>query len=401
MATEVALFTISDYENRVRDIIPRYVFNRTFGTYGDPEWSTNTNNLAAFSATKLRPRVLVDVSHRNLSTEVLGHKINFPIMVGPAGTHQRFHPEGELAAARAAGTLGTLMGLSTGSSYSIEEVAEAATGPLWFQLYVFRDRELTESLVRRADRAGYTGLLLTVDKVANLGRRPREQENRYTYILEPGRDWINMAGHDLHKSMLSDNFYFGDALESTFTWSHLEWLRSITSMPLIVKGIQTAEDARLCLEYGADALVVSNHGGHGTPSARSTIETLAEVADAVGGRIEVYCDSGIRWGSDVLKALALGAKAVFLGRAIYWGLCVDGEAGVRHVLEILRDELDETMALCGIVDVNKVDRNIVELPTQGRGGDGVVGQLERLASLVERGYLTRQEYETQKARLLN
>lgn len=395
MTTQLPLLTVPDYEARARDTIPRALFDRLFGTYGAPDWVTNTNNLAAFNAVKLRPRVLVDVSHRNLTTEVLGQKINFPVMLAPTGTHQRAHPQGELASARAAGAMGTIMGLSTASSYSIEEVAEVATGPLWFQLYFFRDRELTEILVRRAHNAGYTALMLTVD---NLGARSREREYRYAYTLQSERILKNFVGIELPNLPTRDNF--GESFESALNWSDLEWLRSITPMPLAIKGIQTAEDARLCVEYGANALVVSNHGGHALQGTKGTIEMLPEVAEAVGDRAEVFLDGGIRRGGDVLKALALGAKAVFIGRAIFWGLSVDGEAGVRRVLDILRDELDVAMGLSGVTDVKNVDRSLVEGPS-GRGLEtDVVGQLERLARLLEQGYLTRQEFETQKAKLL-
>lgn len=395
MTTQIPLLTVPDYEARARDTMPRALFDRLFGTYGAPDWVTNTNNVAAFNAIKLRPRVLVNVSHRDLSTEVLGQKIGFPVMLAPAGTHQRAHPQGELASARAAGAVGTIMGLSTASSYSIEEVAEAATGPLWFQLYFFRDRELTEILVRRAQRAGYNALMLTVD---NLGARSREREYRYAYTLQAERTLKNFVGIELPNLPTRDNF--GDSFESALNWSDLEWLRSITPMPLVIKGIQTAEDARLCVENGADALIVSNHGGHALQGTKGTIEMLPEVADAVGDRVEVFLDGGIRRGTDVLKSLALGAKAVFIGRAIFWGLSVDGEAGVRRVLEILRDELDVAMGLSGVTDVKNVDRSLVVEPNGGRYGDNMVGQLERLARLLEQGYLTREEFDTLKVKLL-
>ena len=183
-------------------------------------------------------------------------------------------------------------------------------------------------------------------------------------------------------------------------WSDLEWLRSITPMPLIVKGIQTAEDARLCVENGVDGIIVSNHGGHAVQCTKGTAEMLPEVVDAVGDRVEVFMDGGIRRGTDVLKALALGAKAVFIGRTMLWALSVNGEAGVCHALEIVRDELDSAMGMCGVTDVKNVDRSLVVEPNGGRRGDDVAGQLEQLASLVERGYLTREEFDTQKAKLL-
>ena len=396
MTTQIPLLTVPDYEARTRETMPRALFDRLFGTYGAPDWVTNTTNVAAFNAVKLRPRVLVDVSKRNLSTDVLGQKVSFPVLLAPVGTHQRAHPQGELASARAAGAMGTIMGLSTASSYSIEEVAEVATGPLWFQLYFFRDRELTELLVRRAQRAGYAALMLTVD---NLGARSREREYRYAYTLQAERSLKNFVGLERPNLPTRDNF--GESFEAALNWSDLEWLRSLTAMPLLIKGIQTAEDARLCVEHGVEALVVSNHGGHALQGTQGTLAMLPEVAEAVGDRVEVYLDGGIRRGTDVLKALALGAKAVFIGRAIFWGLSVDGEAGVSRVLEILRDELDVAMGLSGVPDVRHVDRSLVVEPEGARRGEDGVGQLERLARLLEQGYLTRQEFESQKAKLLS
>ena len=395
MTTQIPLLTVADYEARARETMPQALFDRLFGTYGGPSMTSNTSNLAAFEALKLRPRVLADVSHRNLSTEVLGQKISFPVMLAPTGTHQRAHPQGELASARAAGAAGTIMGLSTASSYSIEEVVEAASGPLWFQLYFFRDRELTEILVRRAEAAGYSALMLTVD---NLGARSREREHRYAYTLEAERILKNFVGIELPNLPNRDNF--GDSFESGLNWSDLEWLRSLTSMPLVIKGIQTAEDARLCAEYGVEGLIVSNHGGHALEGTAGTIEMLPEVTDAVGDRVEVFLDGGIRRGTDVLKSLALGAKAVFVGRPIFWGLSVSGEEGVRNVLEILQGEVDVAMGLCGLSDVKSADRSLLIGPDGESNREGMISQLERLARLLEQGYVTRDEFEALKAQLL-
>ena len=395
MTTQSSLLSIADYEARAKETMPKAVFDRLFGDIGAADWTTNTNNVAAFDRMKLRPRVLVDVSERDLSTEVLGEKISLPIMLAPTGTHQRAHPLGELASARAAGSRGSILSLSTASSYSIEEVADAADGPLWFQLYFFPDRELTEILVRRAENAGYTGLMLTVD---NLGANSREREYRYAYILEAERTLKNFAGIELPNLPTRENF--AESFDSSLNWSDLEWLRSITSMPLMIKGVQTGEDARLCAEHGAQALIVSNHGGHALQGSRGTMEMLPEIVDAVGERLEVYMDGGIRKGTDVLKALALGAKAVFIGRPIFWGLSVNGEAGVADVLDILKDELSIAMGLCGVTSLKDVHRDLVDYRDFSGHDGGVVGQLERLAKLHQQGYLTLEEFETQKAKLL-
>ena len=395
MTGPTALLNIADYEARAKETMPKAVFDRLFGDIGAPDWTANTSNVAAFEQVKLRPRILVDVSERNLSTEVLGQEISLPVMLAPTGYQQRAHPLGELASARAAGSRGTLLSLSTASSYSIEEVADAATGPLWFQLYFFPDRELNKNLVRRAEDAGYTGLMLTAD---NSGASSREREYRYAYILESERLLKNFVGIELPNLPTRENFT--ESLDRSMNWSDLEWLRSITTMPLMVKGVQTAQDARLCVDHGADALIVSNHGGHALQGGIGTIEMLPDIAAAVGDRLEVYMDGGIRHGADVLKALALGAKAVFIGRPIFWGLSVGGEDGVSHVLDILRNELDVAMGLCGVTDVKHVSSDLVDHWSTVSKDGAVVSQLERLASLLEQGYLTREEFETQKSRLL-
>ncbi len=393
MTTQNPLLTIGDYETRAKVTMPKALFDRLFGDMDAPDWTTNTANVRSMDRIALRPRVLVDVSERDLSTEVLGQRISFPVMLAPTGTHQRAHPAGELAAARAAASADTIMSLSTASSYSIEEVAEVAEKPLWFQLYFFQDRELTEILVRRAENAGYTAMMLTVD---NLGANSREREIRYAYILDAERNLRNFQGIELPNLPTQGNFV--ESFEHSLNWRDLEWLRSITSMPLVVKGIQTAEDARLCAENGCEALVVSNHGGHALQTTQGSIDILPEVVDAVGDRLEVYFDGGIRRGTDVLKALALGAKATFVGRPIFWGLSVAGEEGVRRCLEILRSELSVAMGLCGVADVRQVDSSLVRDPVANSGS--VIGDIERLARLQDQGFLTREEFEAQKARLL-
>ena len=373
-----SLLTIADYEARAKEIIPRGLFDRLLGNYGAPGWEAYTNNLDALAAIKLRPRVLMDVSHRDLRSEALGQRISLPVMFAPAGGHQRAHPSGELASARAAAAAGTVMVLSTASSYSIEEVKNTSTGPLWFQLYVFRERRVSEILAERAERAGYSALVVTVD---NLGAVPlhKDREDRYEYTPGPKRIRANFVGMDLPK--LPQDIK-NDSYDPAFSWSDFDWLRSITRLPLVIKGIQTAEDARLCVEHGANGLIVSNHGGHDLDAGRACINALPEVAQAVGSRIEVFMDGGIRRGTDVLKALALGAKAVFIGRPLFWGLAVDGEAGARRVLEILSHELDVAMGLCGITSVKNVTSDLVELDSWWRA-ERLLSRLEKLSARLD------------------
>ena len=389
------LLTVLDYEARAREVMPHALFHRKFGGYGAPDNITNTNNMGAFEAIKLRPRVLVDVSDRELAAQALGQEISFPVMLAPTGFQQLAHPDGELGSARAAGAAGTIMVLSSGSNYNIEEVADGARGPLWFQTFIYRDRELTETLVRRAEKAGYTSLVLCVDIP---GVHSREREHRYSYTHEAEKvagNFVGLAGG----TGPADNTMV-DHIDPSVNWSDLEWLRSITSLPLVIKGIQTAEDARLCSEYGVDALIVSNHGGHAVQGTRGTVEMLPEVVDAAGDGVEVYIDGGIRRGTDVLKCMALGAKGVFIGRPMLWGLAVGGEDGVRRVLEILREEMDQAMGWCGVQNVRNADPMVVEGPACQSRVQDIVGQMERLAILQEKGFLTLDEFEAQKTALI-
>ena len=309
---------------------------------------------AAFDSIMLRPRMLVDISQRDLSTTVLGQRIEFPVMLDPAGGHGRAHPEGELATARAAGAMGTVMLLSSGSTYTLEEVSEAASGPIWFQQFLFKDRGLTKEMAQRAQDAGYTALCITLDSTIR-AKRERNIRNSYTSLPSP-----NYAGLELAERQawdLSSDAPVGVSalINRSATWSELEWLAANTSLPLPVKGIMTGEDARLCVDHGPKALIVSNHGARQPDTTFASIEVLPEVVAAVDGRLEVYLDGGIRRGTDVLKALALGARAVLIGRPLFWGLAVDGEAGLRSVLQMLWDELDIAMGMCGRPTIGSID----------------------------------------------
>jgi isopentenyl diphosphate isomerase/L-lactate dehydrogenase-like FMN-dependent dehydrogenase len=292
---------------------------------------TLRENVAAFARLRLRPRALVDVSAIELTTTLLGTPVRMPIAVAPTAGHRLAHPEGECATARAAGDAGTLMVVATEATRTLEDIADAVAGPLWFQLYVYRTRALAESLVRRAEEAGYRALVLTVDAPV-WSRRER--------VLRCPDEWPA----DLPVANIADQ----EELDypASLTWHDLAWLRSQTALPLVLKGIMTAEDARRAVEHGVEAIVVSNHGGRQLDGVAASIEALPEVR-AAAEHCEVYLDGGIRRGSDVLKALALGARAVFVGRPVLFGLAVDGAAGARHVLELLRDELALAMALSG------------------------------------------------------
>jgi 4-hydroxymandelate oxidase len=402
--------TVEDYRRGARELLPREMWEALIGEREDEGWATETNNLDGFLATKLRPRVLVDTSERRLGTTALGTEIGLPVMIDPSGSHQRWHADGELATARAAGRVGTIMALSTASTYSIEEVAAVATGPLWFQLYFMRDRRVTERLVRRAEEAGYRAIVLTVDN-AGVASRERDadfsttrgsydltKEHAVSPFFDPARSLRNY--HDLGIEGVGplERSQWQKEFEPGLSWSHVEWLRSLTELPLVIKGIQAGEDGRLCAENGIDGLVVSNHGGFVLPNGRATIEVLPEVV-AEAGAVEVYLDGGVRRGTDVLKALALGARAVLVGRAQIWGLTVGGEDGIVDVLRIIRDELDDAMRFCGVADVTRVDPALV-VPAPGARGD-VVDRLERLAALHDRGLLSPVDLDRAKQRVLD
>ena len=349
-----------DFEARTRQVLPPHIWD--FIVSGAFDEVTLKRNRSAFDAVALRPRFLVDVQDRDLSTTVLGQKVNFPVMVAPAGGYMMVHPEGDLAAARAAGAAGTIMALSTGSNYSIEEVGNVATGPLWFQLF-HCGYESTALLVRRAEEAGYAAICLTVDIPVPGGLTERDLRNRLA--RPPGVEWANFTGEQARLAPVSEAdeaSNWGIPPFLPIAWSDLEWLRSLTSLPLVIKGIRTGEDARLCVENGADGIVVSNHGAKQVDGTLSSIETLPEIAEAVQGRAELYLDSGVRRGVDVVRALALGARAVLIGRPVFWGLAVDGEAGVRMALELLRQEFDRAMAYCGVTSVEGINRSMVSLP---------------------------------------
>src|SRR5689334_438286 len=338
---------IAEYEELAAERLAPVVWDYYRG--GSDDERTLHANRDAFERIKLRPRVLVDVSQIALETTVLGIELPTPLLVAPTAYHGLAHPEGECETARGASAAGALMVASTMSNRSLEEVANAATCPLWFQLYVYRDRQVTEDLVRRAEAVGYRALVLTVD-TARLGRRERDIRNGFG--LPPHLHMGNFAGaareQPGQEPGLSGLAVYANALlDSSLTWEALDWLRSITALPIVVKGILTAEDARLAVEHGARGIIVSNHGGRQLESGMATIEALPEVVAAAHGGAEVYLDGGIRRGTDALKALALGARAVLLGRPILWGLAVGGQQGVARVLELLNAELEMAMALVG------------------------------------------------------
>lgn len=342
---------VHEYEELARERIEPGLWDYYEG--GSADEITLRANRIAFERIRLRPRVLVDTSMIDMRTTALGTPIRMPIMVAPTSSHCIAYAEGECATARGAGAAGTLMVASSVSNRTLEEIADAAQSvacPLWFQLYIYEDRSLAVDFVQRAQIAGFRALVLTVDTV-RLGKRERDTHNNIT--TPPGG---YLRGNFRDELSVTQPFY------AKLSWDTVTWLRSITTLPIILKGILTAEDALLAVEHGVDGIIVSNHGGRQLDTALPTIEALPEVAEAVAGRCEVYLDGGIRRGTDVLKALALGARAVLIGRPTLWGLTVNGSEGVTDVLDILRSELELAMILSGRPTLASIDRSLVKLP---------------------------------------
>ena len=328
---------------------------------GADDERTLAENLSAWDRLKLRPRVLRDVSAVRTAAHVLGTPVTAPVLVAPTAYQRLAHDEGERATARGAAEFGTVMVVSTFANTTLEEVAEAAPGaPRWFQLYVHADRGLTAELVKRAAAAGYGALVLTVD-LPVLGYRRRDERNNFA--LPPGIVKANLGDVPHPAYMVAGGSalraYADQAVDAALTFDDLAWLRGLSDLPLVVKGVLRGDDAAACVAAGADAVIVSNHGGRQLDGAIATAEALPDVVRGVAGRAEVYVDGGIRRGTDVVRALALGARAVLLGRPLLWGLAVDGADGVRAVLENCRVELERAMALCGVKDLSEISADLL------------------------------------------
>ena len=356
-----------DYEERAKLVLPHNAWDAIDA--GAMDEFTTRRNRTAFEALTLRPRFLRDISERDISTTVLGERISLPVMLAPAGSHMRAHQDGELATVRGAGMSDTLMMLSTSSNYSLEDVAEAASGPLWFQLY-HRGYDLSEELVHRAEEAGFKAIVLTVD-APTPSPKERDLRNR---TVRPG-ELANFRGQERPESELAgtdETPGWNVSRTIPLTWQELQWLRSLTSLPLVLKGIRTAEDAHIAVESGVNGIQVSTHGGRQMDMTMGAIEMLPEIVDAAKGKAEIYVDSGVRRGSDVIKALALGARAVAIGRPLFWGLAVDGAEGVHGVLELLREEVDRCLAYCGQTDVKELEPNLVGIPEGWGAGNSAL-----------------------------
>jgi len=347
------LINVADYERAAEAKVSKPVLDYFEG--GALDEITLRENTAGWERLKLHYRVLAGVGERDLSTTILGQRISMPIVVAPTAFHKLACQEGEIATARATKSARTLFILSSLSNTAMEEVFADAGSPRWFQLYVYEDREITRALVQRAEAAGAEAIVLTVD-APGLGTRERDTRNRFR--LPDGLTVENLAPLGKGTMPIVEGSglaaYVRENFKSDLGFGDLDWLCACTRLPVVVKGVCRGDDARRVAEHGAKAVVVSNHGGRQLDTAPATCEVLPHVVEAVGDLCEVYVDGGIRRGSDVLKAIALGARAVLVGRPVLWGLAVGGEEGATQVLEILRRELDEAMLLCGCTRLSDV-----------------------------------------------
>ncbi len=316
-------------------------------------------NRESFNTIRLKPRALVDVSQLDTRTNLFGQPHAFPVLLAPTAYHKLVHREGERATARGAGAAGATMVVSSFATVAIEDVAKAATGRLWFQLYVQPDRAFTRDLVQRAEAAGCQALCITVDTPI-AGTRNREERDRFT--LPPGmnvenlKDLLKKKSTSVHRG---DKDIYSAILDPRLTWEGIDWIRSFAKIPILLKGIIAPEDAQLAVKHGAAGVIVSNHGARNLDTGPATIDALPGVIEAVDGRIPVLMDGGVRRGTDVVKALALGAKAVLIGRPYLWALAVGGASGVKQVVKMLLTEFRAAMALCGTRSIAEIDRRVL------------------------------------------
>ena len=347
MSEALEPINLFDFETIAKERLPAHEYDYIAGGATD-EISVDRNR-RAYASWALRPRVLRDVSSLDITTAVLGKKVDFPVLIAPCGGHKKAHPEGEFATYRAATACGSIFAVSANASADFTELSQHASGRLWLQLYPFRDKGITKDWLARAKQDGYEAVCVTLDSQWP-AKRERNMRNQYE-----NRRGSNFSA-DKPKPKRGSHPGGGDPAA---TWADLEWIKSIAGLPVVAKGIMTGEDVALCAEVGADGVIVSNHGGRHLDNTLATVEVLSEAVEAAAGRLEVYLDGGIRRGADVVKAIALGAQAVFIGRPLFWGLAYAGAEGVVKVMNILREEIEITMAKCGRPNIDSIDSTII------------------------------------------
>lgn len=356
--------TVQDFVARAKAKLPKASFD--YITTGSEDEVTLKDNVEAFRRIRVLPPLMHGVNETDLSTTVLGEKISLPVIIAPVAGLRMFHPQGARASARAATRAGTICAVSSSAMNSVEEVAAATDGPLWFQIYVPRDRDVTKRLVRRAEASGYKAIVVTVD----LGeRKDADLRNRFSIpkdmLLKHLRDigYTHLNEKSTYEELSAFN---ASAWDLSLSWDFFKWLRGITRLPILVKGVLTPDAAEEAIKVGLNGVIVSNHGGRRLDGMPASIDMLRDVVQAADGRIEVLMDSGVRRGGDVLKALALGAKAVLVGRPQAWSLAAGGEAGVKRMLDILRDELTNAMVSSGCASVADVSDELLMPPHHGK-----------------------------------
>ncbi|GAM23570.1 hypothetical protein SAMD00019534_067450 [Acytostelium subglobosum LB1] len=350
---------VDEFKQTAEKSLPRMVYD--YYASGSDSQVTLSENENYYKNIKLMPRGMIDVSRIDLKTSVLGVDLSSPIMIAPTAMQCMAHPRGELETYTAAKNLGSHMTLSSIATTSVEELSEHANGnPGWFQLYVFKERSVTINLVKRAEKSGFKALVVTVD-TPFLGRR--EADFRNDFSLPHGLLLKNFADLPLNKVQGGLNKYIGSMVDSSLTWTDITWLRTITKLPILVKGIMSPEDAHIAVQNGVDGIIVSNHGARQLDTCPSTIEVLPHIVRAVNGRVPVLVDGGVRRGTDVLKALALGAKAVMIGRPVLWGLATAGHEGIERVMTLLSEELRLAMAFTGVTTVSAINSSIIWNPS--------------------------------------
>jgi 4-hydroxymandelate oxidase len=352
------LLNLEEFERAAEALLPRDVYDYYAG--GAEDERTVRANREAYAHYALLPRTLVDVSRVDAGLDLFGLRINSPVLIAPTAFQKLAHPDGEAAAARAAAAFGTVYVASTVATLPIEVIAQASSALLWFQLYVFRDREITRELVQRAEAAGCRALCLTVT-VPVQGKRERDSRNRFR--LPEGIEMANFVGLRQARFPAAAgsglDAFIAREFDPSLGWDAIDWLASVSRLPVLLKGVCHPQDARLASDHGVAGIIVSNHGGRQLDSAIASLDALPGVAQAAAGRLPVLVDGGVRRGTDVLKALALGATATLIGRPALWGLAVGGQPGVEMVLRLLHEELVRAMALCGLPDLRGVGPDLV------------------------------------------
>ncbi len=383
-------FNVDRMRRLARRTLPRPVFDFADGGAED-EWTVRANE-GAFDDVALWPRPLEGAPERDLSIELFGQKLSMPLMIGPTGLAGLFWPDGERCSARAAAKAGTAYCLSHGSVCTLEQLAETGAAPRWMQVFIYKDRSFTEELARRAQAAGYDALVLTIDNQL-LGKRERDLVNGFTIpprfstrdlaLMATKLPWLLQMRKELPKLTFGNYVRpneptdiktlagrMGSILDPGMSWRDVDWLRGLWQGPLILKGVLHPEEARKAVDHGVDGIIVSNHGGRQLDGAVASFTALPRVVEAVEGRIPVLIDGGIRRGGDALKALAMGAACCLIGRPQLWGLSVAGEAGVAHVLDTYRQELDRAMGLCGISRIDQIGPWLLEPERRNRPATG-------------------------------